>query len=83
MQKICKDMQGYLSSPSDSKKNLVRFHYADKEDMFDAVSYQKGGRILHMLRNYVGDDAFFKSLNNYLTTNKFKAGEAGQMRLGF
>ncbi len=77
------DMQGYLQSPSNPSKNLVRFHYADKEDVFDGVSYNKGGRILHMLRNYVGDDAFFKSLNNYLSTNKFKAGEAGQLRLAF
>jgi aminopeptidase N len=76
------DMQGYLLSGSEHK-NLVRFNYADKEDMFDAVSYNKGGRILHMLRNYVGDDAFFKSLNNYLTTNKFKTGEADQLRLAF
>jgi aminopeptidase N len=76
------DMQGYLLSGSENKE-LVRFHYSDKEDMFDAVSYNKGGRILHMLRNYVGDDAFYKSLNNYLTTNKFKAGEAGQLRLAF
>ena len=28
------------------------------EDMFDGVSYNKGGGILHMLRNYLGDDAF-------------------------
>ena len=35
------------------------------------------------MRNYVGDDAFFKSLNNYLTTNKFKTGEAAQLRLAF
>jgi aminopeptidase N len=63
-------MQGYLQSESGSK-NLVRFQYGDKEDMFDAVSYNKGGRILHMLRNYVGDSAFFKSLNLYLTNNKF------------
>ena len=77
------DMQGYLSDPSNPGKDLVRFHYADKEDVFDGVSYNKGGRILHMLRNYVGDDAFFKSLNNYLTTNKFKAGEAGLLRLAF
>jgi aminopeptidase N len=75
-------MQGYLMSGSD-KKDLVRFHYKDREDMFDAVSYQKGGRILHMLRNAVGDSAFFKSLNNYLTTNKFKAAEAHQLRLAF
>ena len=76
------DMQGYLLSGSE-KKNLVRVHYADKEDVFDAVSYNKGGRILHMLRNYVGDAAFYKALNNYLTTYKFKAGEAGQLRLAF
>ncbi len=76
------DMQGYLMSGSD-KKDLARFHYASREDMFDAVSYNKGGRILHMLRNFVGDDAFFKSLSNYLTTNKFKTGEAHQLRLAF
>ena len=36
-----------------------------------------------MLRNYVGDSAFFKSLNQYLTTNKFKPAEAQQLRLAF
>ena len=76
------DMQGYLASGS-GKKDLVRFYYADKEDLFDAVSYNKGGRILHMLRNYVGDSAFFKALNLYLTTNKFKSAEAQQLRLAF
>ncbi|MDQ2718885.1 MAG: M1 family metallopeptidase [Bacteroidota bacterium] len=76
------DMQGYLTSGSDDK-NLVRFYYKDKEDLFDAVSYNKGGRILNMLRNYVGDSAFFKSLNRYLTINKFKPAEAQQLRLAF
>ncbi len=74
------DMQGYLQSHSESK-DLVRFHYADKEDVFDKVSYEKGGRILHMLRNYVGDSAFFKALNLYLVTNKFKSAEAQNLRL--
>jgi aminopeptidase N len=76
------DMQGYISSHSE-KKDLVRFYYNDKEAMFDAVSYNKGGRILHMLRSYVGDSAFFKALNLYLTTNKFKSAEAHQLRLAF
>jgi aminopeptidase N len=76
------DMQGYLMSGGE-KKDLVRYHYSNKEDVFDGVSYNKGGRILNMLRNYVGDDAFFASLNNYLTTNKFKTGEAAQLRLAF
>lgn len=76
------DMQGYLNSRSQNL-DLVRFHYHDKEDMFDAVSYNKGGRILHMLRKEIGDEAFFKALNLYLTSNKFKAAEAHQLRLAF
>lgn len=75
-------MQGYLGSNSE-KKDLVRFYYKDKEDMFDAVSYNKGGRILHMLRNYVGDSAFFQSLQLFLNQNRFKAAEAHQLRLAF
>lgn len=75
-------LQGYLGSRSE-KKHLVRFDYNSPEEMFDAVSYQKGGRILHMLRNYAGDSAFFKSLNHYLTTNKFGSAEAHQLRLSF
>jgi len=75
-------MQQYLQSGSDNK-DLVRFYYRDKEDVFDAVSYNKGGRILNMLRNYLGDSAFFRSLNKYLTDNKFKTGEAQQLRLAF
>ncbi len=74
------DMQQYLAGDN-SMKDLVRFIYEDREQMFDAVSYQKGGRILHMLRNYLGDSAFFKGLNVYLTTNKFKSAEAHHLRL--
>ncbi len=80
---IYDNRQSYLASPANAKKDLVRFYYADKEDVFDQVSYPKGGAILHMLNNYVGDDAFFKSLNLYLTSNKFKSAEAQNLRLAF
>lgn len=77
------DMQIYLSSPDAKNKDLARFYYHDKEDMFDVVSYHKGGRILNMLRNYLGEDAFFKGLNLYLKTNALGNGEAHQLRLAF
>ena len=73
--------QGYLRS--EKEVNLIRFDYYDKEDMFDAFSYNKGGQILHMLRKVVGDDAFFASLKNYLETNKFKSVEIHNLRLAF
>jgi len=76
------NMQNYLLGGNE-KKDLVRFHYAEREDMFDLVSYEKGGRILHMLRNLVGDSAFFKSMNLYLKSNKFGTAEAHDVRLAF
>ncbi|WP_074418534.1 M1 family aminopeptidase [Hydrotalea sp.] len=77
-----KDMNDYFLSNTDNK-DLVRFYYQNREDMFDAVSYNKGGRILHMLKNYVGDSAFFHSLNLYLNNNKFGNGSAVKLRLAF
>jgi aminopeptidase N len=75
-------IQGYLFSMV-ADRNLVRFYYNDREDMFDGVSYQKGGRILNMLRNYVGDSAFYRSINLFLTTHRFKSAEAQELRLAF
>lgn len=68
-------MQGY--------HDLIWYDYNQREQMFDGHSYNKGGRILHMLRNYVGDDAFFTALNKYLTNNQFKAAEYNHLRLAF
>jgi aminopeptidase N len=78
---INSDRKAYLNTADASTKDLVRFHYNDKEDMFDVVTYQKGGSILYMLRNFLGNDAFYKGLGIYLKTNAFKNGEAQQLRL--
>lgn len=76
------EMMGYIYSGSENK-DLVRFYYESTDNMFDAVSYNKGGRILHMLRNHIGDSAFFKSLNLFLTRYAYKAVEAHHLRLTF
>lgn len=77
------ELRAYLSNPGDTSKTLVQFYYADKDDVFDNVNYPKGGRILNMLRNYVGDSAFFKSINVYLTKHKYGNAEAQELRLAF
>ncbi|HEY9222407.1 MAG TPA: M1 family aminopeptidase [Lutibacter sp.] len=76
------DVQTYMTSQSEDK-DLVRFHYASREDMFDTVSYHKGNAILHMLRDVLGDEAFFEGMNTYLTTYKYGTAEAHQLRLAF
>lgn len=78
------ELNNYFAEAEGGKKvDLIRFDYKNKEDMFDRHSYDKGGRVLHMLRKYVGDDAFFTSLKDYLTTNKFQATEIHNLRLSF
>lgn len=74
---------GYLAEADRKQVNLIRFKYNDKEEMFDGHSYNKGGQVLHMLRKYVGDDAFFASLKLYLETNKYTSVEIHQLRMAF
>lgn len=79
-----KEEDGYFqSSQMGGYHELAWFHYDDKEQMFDGHSYNKGGRILHMLRNYLGDEAFFASISKYLKDNQYGAAEYHQLRLAF
>jgi aminopeptidase N len=75
------DLNSYLNESKRKQVDMIRFNYSDKEDMFDSHSYAKGGRILHMLRHYLGDDAFFKGLKLYLNQNAFQTVEIHQLRL--
>lgn len=62
---------------------LIYYYYADKEDMFDSHSYNKGAQILHMLRKLLGDAAYFEGLRVYLEENKYRAAEVHDLRLAF
>jgi aminopeptidase N len=75
------ELQAYLNNKTAANQNLVPFYYSDNEGMNGANSYDKGGLILNMLRNYLGDEAFFQGLGLYLKTHSFKAAEAQDLRL--
>ncbi|MBS1780666.1 MAG: M1 family metallopeptidase [Bacteroidetes bacterium] len=77
---LWKDLNTYLSS-AQINQPLVRFHYRDREDMFDRVSYQKGGAILHYLHSLMGDEAFSRSMQLYLQKHALHPAEATQWRL--
>ncbi len=77
------DLLRYLNTPASRDHNLVPFYYSNREAVFDNVSYPKGGYILSMLRNYVGDSAFFDALHEYLVKHQYGNGEAQQLRLAF
>lgn len=86
--KVAKEMhyfeqlEAYKNGQNDAK-SLVRYQYDDSEELFDLVSYNKGGAILHNLRTYLGDEAFFLGLKQYLTQYKYQDAEVSQLRLVF
>ena len=77
------ELSGYFDQTENTTHPLIYYHYGDENDMFDAHSYNKGGLVLHMLRDLVGDDAFFASLQLYLKQNAYKAAEADDLRQAF
>jgi aminopeptidase N len=52
---------------------IVSDRYDQPGEMFDAHTYPKGARVIHMLRNLLGDEAFFATLKHFLTRYAFDA----------
>jgi len=77
------DLKHYLSEAVTKQDAIIRFYYDDTEHLFDRHSYQKGARVLHLLRNEIGDEAFFLGLQKYVRTYAFKDTEIHHLRLIF
>src|SRR5579864_137803 len=54
--------------------------YTDPQSMFDDRTYPKGAWIVHMLRNRLGDEAFWKGIQCYANDNKFHSVETCDLR---
>lgn len=78
--KLWEQAQNYFGEAETKQVNLIRYRYADQEDMFDRHSYDKGSRVLHMLRSYVGEEAFFAALKSYLTRHAYNSVEIDDLR---
>lgn len=62
---------------------IVDRFYAAPRTMFDSRAYPKGGWVLHMLRNRVGDDDFFLALKRYGTLYAYQTAETSDLRQTF
>lgn len=80
---LYEELGNYLSEAESKKEDLIRYYYDKDIEMFDNHSYAKGGLVLHLLRNYLGDEAFFKSLEYYLRSNAFGKAEVHELRMAF
>ena len=78
-----KDLNAYLAEAESKKVPIFRFRYKHADDLFDRHSYQKGGRVLHLLRKYIGDAAFFESLKLYVKEQAHQSVEIHDLRQVF
>ena len=55
-------------------------HIKGESRVFRAVVYNKGAAVLHMLRRFVGDEAFFRGVRRYYAENRFKKAGTDDLR---
>jgi aminopeptidase N len=68
--------EAYLDEDKDRyRRPLVTRIYKNTNDLFDRHLYEKGSCILHMIRNLLGDAAWWRSINLYLTRHKTRSVE--------
>ncbi len=54
-------------------------HISEIDELFDEIAYEKGGSILRMLDQYVGENAFRNALREYIKSNAYKNTEASDL----
>jgi aminopeptidase N len=71
--KLIEDRDEFITDDAIGKKRHALRNETAKPDnsLFDITTYQKGGLVIHMLRETVGDAAFWKGVNLYLNRHKF------------
>ena len=52
---------------------------SDCEGMFDVLTYQKGGALLRMLEQFLGEDVFRAGVSHYLRTHAYGNTETGDL----
>lgn len=63
------------------RRPIVTKNYANPDAVFDTYAYPRGGAVLHMLRTYLGDDNWWRSINHYLTKYAHQPVETAQFRI--
>jgi len=82
LQKLIEDRDEFITDDAVGKYHHPLRNLSAQADnsLFDATTYQKGGVVLHMLRETVGDAAFWKGVNIYLTNHKFGNVESADLQ---
>jgi aminopeptidase N len=85
LSQIRADAEEYFAEESRTDRKHALYNQSARPDdsIFDAVTYQKGGAVIHTLRETVGDKVFWKVINIYLNRHKFGNVETSDLQKVF
>ncbi len=78
--KMRKEQNEYLAADKIYRRPIVEPRYDSPTQLFDGMTYAKGGSTLHMLRGYLGDEAWWKGIRHYVAKRKFQNVETDDFR---
>lgn len=73
--------QYYQAWGRGQRRPIVTKNYANPDAVFDTYAYPRGGAVLHMLRTFLGEDNWWRSINHYLTKHAHQPVETSQFRI--
>jgi aminopeptidase N len=71
----------YAAWARGQRRPIVTKNYANPDAVFDTYSYQRAGAVLHMLRTFLGEDNWWRSINHYLIKHANQPVETAQFRI--
>lgn len=87
MRKVLEDAEEFLTFDEINKKQHGLFNRdaANLNALFDkpAITYDKGGAVIHTLREEIGEDAFWSGVRSYLQKHKFANAETADLKKSF
>jgi aminopeptidase N len=78
---LWQDFLTYLNEDCSSHRRPILFRrYRYSEELMDRHAYEKGACVLHMLRQVLGDEAFFRAMARYLRKFAFGVAETNDLK---
>lgn len=74
LRKIRQNVKEFFADDAVNKNRHALYNQTARpnDSLFDVTTYQKGGAVIHMLRETVGTENFWKAINIYLNRYKFQ-----------
>ena len=73
-EQVASDLNGALNLDAQKVTRTIRAEANTPDEineMFDGITYEKGGSILHMVESYLGEETFRQGVHNYLEAHMY------------